>query len=113
MLAAIAGTKLDTGRGLDEIKMVPKSEQAAYVKRRLAGAQQRPQGGLGARHQAPISSTPIDCALFERFLKAADWFDGLSTSALMASAGRQRAVACQRAAGIIQKLDEMIEGAGR
>ena len=59
VLAAIAGTKLDTGRGLDEIKMVPKSEQAAYVKRRLAGAQQRPQGGLGARHQAPISSTPM------------------------------------------------------
>ena len=114
-LNTIVGTRLDTGRFLDEVKKISKPEQAAYVEKRLAQpAPARAQAGIGSRY-APLPTSPetLDGALFERFLKAADWFDELNAKSLLVSAGRQRAVCCQRARGIVDKLEAMLEGVSR
>ena len=121
VLDTIAGTKLDTGRGLDEVKKVPKPEQAAYVERRLAepkaSTQQPPQlqGGVAGRYQSAPEPVDFD-SLEKRFTAGGEWFLKADLSGLLKfleGKGPRRAQALRLMSSLAEHLDAVREGASR
>lgn len=67
------------------------------------------RGGIAGRY-APASDSAPAPDTFDRFLRACDVIDAVEPSALIASAGRQRAVLGQRASSLADHLTRIVEG---
>lgn len=65
------------------------------------------RGGIAGRYASAGDSAPDT---FDRFLRACDVIDAMEPSALIASAGRQRAVLGQRARSLADHLNRIVEG---
>ncbi|MGE0282957.1 MAG: ParB/RepB/Spo0J family partition protein [Rhizobiaceae bacterium] len=108
-LDAVRGTQLDRGVYLDRLKNVPAEQQADTVRRDLAAgratANSAAQNNVARRYQATPPSE-----LFERFCAAANALEAIDVKAVIEGAGRQRSVVGQRASGIIEIMEQLLEG---
>lgn len=67
------------------------------------------RGGIAGRYASAGDSAPAPDT-FDRFLRACDVIDAMEPSAVIASAGRQRAILGQRASSLADHLTRIVEG---
>ena len=108
----IRGTKLDTGVYLDKLKKLTPSEQVYAVKRDLAWEKRRakedkPKGGVAGRYQQ-VDTKPDAVAETERFFILVGQIEAVRVEDLLNS-GRLRAAVGQRASGLADHLNEIVE----
>lgn len=108
----IRGTKLDTGVYLDKLKKLTPSEQVYAAKRDLAwekrrAKEDRPKGGVAGRYQQ-VDTKPNAVAETERFFILVGQIEAIRVEDLLNS-GRLRAAVGQRASGLADHLNEIVE----
>lgn len=102
----IRGTKLDTGAYLDKIKGLSPNDQVQAARRDLARDPAR--GGIAGRYQAAPDAKPDPVKTAERFVALVDQIEALPVDDLVAS-GRMRAQVGQRASGLADHMNEIME----
>ncbi len=110
----IRGTRLDTGTYLDKLKKLPGNEQFATAERDLTIDRQRhhakPAAAMSAVKQPQAAaSLPPDQA-FTSFVDLADRMETLRIADIIRASGRQRSVLGQRASGIADMMNDIMEG---
>lgn len=107
---------LDDNRSalLEAARHTAPAEQVAALQRRHDQHQQ-PRGGIASRFQpATVNTNPAWKGFFDEFQKLASGIEAMGIGPLIEDAGpRRRALLNQRAASLIERLTEIVEGPER
>lgn len=108
----IRDTKLNTGAYLDKLKKLAPNDQVATAKRDLAWEKKRtkedkPKSGVAGRYQQ-AATKPNAVAETERFFILVGQIEAIRVEDLLNS-GRLRAAVGQRASGLADHLNEIVE----
>lgn len=106
----IVGTKLDKGTYLDQIKRVEPEKQIERIKADLTREPTR--GGIAGRYHAVADTKPDPVKSAERFVALVDQIEAVSVDNLISS-GRMRAQVGQRASGLADHMNEIMERLNR